>query len=62
MHGRRAGGKACCETPKGVNGGDGSHGSPFARPVTADGRLKLRWLPTKDGSNCMCLIEARRLR
>jgi ribosomal protein L3 glutamine methyltransferase len=25
------------------------------------GRLKLRWLPTEDGSNCVCLIEARRL-
>jgi ribosomal protein L3 glutamine methyltransferase len=24
-------------------------------------RLKLRWLPTQDGSNCVCLIEARRL-
>ena len=27
----------------------------------AFGRLKLRWLPTQDGSNCVCLIEARRL-
>ena len=27
----------------------------------AFGRLKLRWLPTKDGSNCVCVIEARRL-
>ena len=26
------------------------------------GRLKPRWLPTKDGSNCVCLLEARRLR
>lgn len=25
------------------------------------GSLKLRWLPTQDGSNCVCLIEARRL-
>ncbi|HZL46977.1 MAG TPA: 50S ribosomal protein L3 N(5)-glutamine methyltransferase [Opitutaceae bacterium] len=24
-------------------------------------RLKLRWLPTQDGANCVCLIEARRL-
>ena len=28
----------------------------------AFGRLKLRWLPTRDGTNCVCLIEARRLR
>ena len=28
----------------------------------AFGRLKPRWLPTKDGSNCVCLLEARRLR
>jgi len=28
----------------------------------AFGRLKLRWLPTRDGANCVCLIEARRLR
>jgi ribosomal protein L3 glutamine methyltransferase len=27
----------------------------------AFGRLKLRWLPTQDGTNCVCLIEARRL-
>ena len=27
----------------------------------AFGRLKLRWLPTRDGTNCVCLIEARRL-
>jgi ribosomal protein L3 glutamine methyltransferase len=27
----------------------------------AFGRLQLRWLPTQDGSNCVCLIEARRL-
>lgn len=25
------------------------------------GRLHLRWLPTHDGSNCVCLVEARRL-
>jgi ribosomal protein L3 glutamine methyltransferase len=28
----------------------------------AFGKLKLRWLPTQDGTNCVCLIEARRLR
>lgn len=28
----------------------------------AFGRLKLRWLPTWDGTNCVCLIEARWLR
>ena len=28
----------------------------------AFGRLKLRWLPTRDGAHCVCLIEARRLR
>jgi ribosomal protein L3 glutamine methyltransferase len=28
---------------------------------TAFGRLRLRWLPTQDGTNCVCLIEARRL-
>ena len=27
----------------------------------AFGRLGLRWLPTQDGTNCVCLIEARRL-
>ena len=27
----------------------------------AFGQLKLRWLPTQDGANCVCLIEARRL-
>jgi ribosomal protein L3 glutamine methyltransferase len=27
----------------------------------AYGSLNLRWLPTQDGSNCVCLIEARRL-
>ena len=27
----------------------------------AFGWLKLRWLPTRDGTNCVCLIEARRL-
>lgn len=27
----------------------------------AFGRLKLRWLPTRDGANCVCLIAARRL-
>jgi ribosomal protein L3 glutamine methyltransferase len=25
---------------------------------TAFGQLKLRWLPTQDGTNCVCLIEA----
>jgi ribosomal protein L3 glutamine methyltransferase len=28
----------------------------------AFGRLKLCWLPTRDGANCVCLIKARRLR
>ncbi len=28
----------------------------------AFGHLRLRWLPTQDGSNCVCLIEARRLK
>ena len=28
----------------------------------AFGHLKLRWLPTRDGSNCVCFVEARRLR
>jgi len=28
----------------------------------AFGRLKLRWLPTKDGTNCICLIPAAHLR
>ena len=28
----------------------------------AFGHLKLRWLPTRDGANCVCLIKARRLR
>ena len=28
----------------------------------AFGWLKLRWLPMRDGTNCVCLIEARRLR
>jgi ribosomal protein L3 glutamine methyltransferase len=27
----------------------------------AFGRMGLRWLPTQDGTNCVCLIEARRL-
>jgi ribosomal protein L3 glutamine methyltransferase len=28
----------------------------------AFGHLRLRWLPTQDGANCVCLIAARRLR
>jgi ribosomal protein L3 glutamine methyltransferase len=28
----------------------------------AFGHLRLRWLPTQDGSDCVCLIDARRLR
>lgn len=28
----------------------------------AFGHLDLRWLPTKDGTDCVCLLEARRLR
>jgi ribosomal protein L3 glutamine methyltransferase len=28
----------------------------------AFGSLRLRWLPTRDGTDCVCLIEARRLR
>jgi hypothetical protein len=27
----------------------------------AFGRLGLRWLPTQDGTNCVCLSEASRL-
>ena len=26
------------------------------------GHLRLRWLPTQDGTNCVCAIAARRLR
>ena len=36
-------------------------GGLHAAMEAAFGRLKLRWLPTQDGSNCVCLIEARRL-
>jgi len=36
-------------------------GGLHAAMEAAFGRLKLRWLPTEDGSNCVCLIEARRL-
>jgi ribosomal protein L3 glutamine methyltransferase len=37
-------------------------GGLHAAMETAFGHLRLRWLPTQDGTNCVCAVEARRLR